>query len=126
MRNSVDNISSGDLSRVERSFSFCYTEQQCEGVVEVSLEGEPLYKGRKLLFWLLSWLWFIMSVPYYMISSSLETVEADISMSSSTSGLILGLPSILLSVVIWVLLIFLKDISLAKIIPILVISDGLY
>jgi len=99
-------------------------KRQCGDLVEVTDDGEPLYRHRKTIFAVICWSWFILGIPNAAFNSAIDTIELDINMGSSTSGLIVGIPGIVAAVSGFILLYFGEKVSIRAVIAGAIVSGG--
>jgi len=109
---------------VPRRASVEIVRRQCKGLVEVTDEGEPLYRHRMTIFAVICWSWFIMGVPSAAFNSAIGTIESDIDMGSTTSGLIVGIPGIVAAVSGFIVLYFGEKVAIRAVISLAVVSGG--
>jgi len=98
--------------------------RQVKGLVEVTDDGEPLYRHRKTIFGVVCWSWFIMGIPHAAFNSAIGNIELDINMGSSTSGLIVGIPGIVAAVSGFIVLYFGEKVSIRAVISLAIVSGG--
>lgn len=112
------------MSPDDRQTSLEIVKAQCNGLVLVSEEGEPLYRWRKTIFFIICWSWFALGIPNAGFNSAIDKIETDLNMGSTTSGLIVGLPGIIASVTGMILLYFGEKVSMKLVISLSIISGG--